>query len=377
MSGVALAIMLLTVVTGVSLGLASQSAIQSESVDYWIVPEETGQSSIAVEVDGPQLGGVHSAAERLGNDDRVTYATPVQTHITRVSGPDGTSEYILLVGVIPDDTDREVSGLSTAGLEPGDPYYADGAYNGRWTGDLVVSDGTADLLNASSGSELTVESGDTERGLSVVNVTEGNMQSGAGTFPIGLVHLSELQEISGSTGGDQANQLLVSTNDPSVKPQLASLYPGTDVVTQTGFASRDVSTSNLSLAIGLAAFVTALVTGVLLVATIMGLEILADRSTLALLGAVGYSARSRSLLVLTETVIITLAGGLVGVVLGAGGIVVVNALSYDLLGVDSIALFDPLMFGYGLIVAVLIGLVAAPYPVWLSRRVSPVEGLQE
>ncbi|WP_224448760.1 ABC transporter permease [Haloprofundus salilacus] len=369
--------MLLTVVTGVSLGLASQSAIQSESVDYWIVPEETGQSSLAVEVSGPQLGGVHGATTRLKADDRITYATPVQTHITQVAGEDGTREYILLIGVIPDGSGREVAGLSTAGLTPGDPYYANGRYNGTWTGDLVVSSGTAELLNGSTGSEFTVSEKGTSRTLTIANVSDGGVQSGAGTLPVGIVHLAELQAVSGSTGGDQAQQILVSTTDPSVKPKLSSLYPGTDVVTQTGFASRDISTSNLSLAIALAAFVTALVTGVLLVGTIMGLEILADRSTLALLGAIGYSDRSRALLILTETVIVTLIGGFVGVLLGAGGIAVVNYLSADLLGVESIALFDPLMFGYGLCVAVIIGLLAAPYPVWLSRRIEPVEGLEQ
>ncbi|WP_254425880.1 ABC transporter permease [Haloprofundus sp. MHR1] len=369
--------MLLTVVTGVSLGLASQSAIQSESVDYWIVPEETGQSSLAVEVDGPQLGGVHRATSRLRSDDRISYVTPVQTQITRVTGADGTREYILLVGVIPDESGRNVAGLSTAGLTPGDPYYANGTYNGSWTGELVVSSGTADLLNGSLGSEYTASDRGTTRTLQIANVTDGGIQSGAGTLPVGIVHLSELQALSGSTGGDQAQQILVSTNDPSVKSKLAGFYPGTEVVTQTGFASRDVSTSNLSLAIALAAFVTALVTGVLLVGTIMGLEILADRSTLALLGAIGYSARSQSLLILTETVVVTLIGGFVGVLLGAGGIVVVNALSADLLGVESIALFDPLMFGYGICVAVIIGVLAAPYPIWLSRRIEPVEGLQQ
>jgi putative ABC transport system permease protein len=61
-------------------------------------------------------------------------------------------------------------------------------------------------------------------------------------------------------------------------------------------------------------------------------------------------------------------GGTVGVLLGIGGIALTNALSNQWLGVSDVAAFHPLMLGYGVGVAILIGLLATPYPVFLSRR---------
>ncbi len=61
------------------------------------------------------------------------------------------------------------------------------------------------------------------------------------------------------TGTDSADQILVSTTAPEVKVKLQEMYPKTVVVTQTGLATEEASTSSLPLAMAVAAFVTALV----------------------------------------------------------------------------------------------------------------------
>ncbi|WP_244510031.1 FtsX-like permease family protein [Halogranum gelatinilyticum] len=189
------------------------------------------------------------------------------------------------------------------------------------------------------------------------------------------MHLSELQRLAGGTEADIADQILVSTDDPSVQSDLEASIAGATVVSGTGVSTQSVSTSSLALAVALTAFLTAVVVGVLFVATMMGLEILASRAELAVLTAVGYSQRSQALLVLTETVAVSVVGGIGGVGLGAGAIVVFNRFAARSFGVESLATFDPLLIVYGIAVAVLIGLIAAPYPIWLSRRTDVTEVL--
>ncbi|SEM06972.1 ABC transporter permease [Haloferax larsenii] len=375
-AGVAFAVMLMTTVGGIGLGLASQSAIESEGVDYWVVPEAGSASAIAVSVDAPRLGGVHSVANKLNARSDVDYATPVLLHVTRIENPrTEASEYVLLVGVVGDGSNQSILGLPTTPLTPGDPYYADGDYDGPWTGEVVLSDAAATLLDVKKGEKIAPATAPNET-LSVATISESNYATGGGPISIGVVHLSEAQELAGATNGDQADQILVSTNNGAVRKEIESLYPGTEVVTQSGFAQQQASNSSLSLAIAIGGVVTAFVVGSLFVATLMGLEILSQTESFATLAAIGYSTRSRALLVLIETLSVTLLGGAIGLLFGLGGIELANYLGETYLGVSPVALFDPVLVGAAAVVALLIGATASVYPIWLSRRSNPLEVLQ-
>ena len=369
-TGIAVAIMLLTAVSGVALGLASQNAVQSEAVDYWVVPEGGDVQTIAVSTGGPELGESHAITAELAADDRVSYATPVLLQVIPLDGPDGT-EYVLFVGAVPPAAATPtIAGLPTTSLTPGDPYYNDGGYNGTWTGEAVLNPAAAEVLNASAGSTLSVPS---ERSVSVTAVADEEFTTGVGSLPVALVHLSELQTIRGATERDAADQLLISTTDPGVRDQLEGLAANTLVVTRTGLGAESISTSSLPLAMAAAAFVVALVVGVLFTATMMGLEVSTDRRTLGTLTAMGYGGRSLTVLILAETLTLAAVGGVLGVGLGAVATVGVNALATALFGVGSLAVFRPAVAGYGLVVALAIGVCAAPYPIWLSRRTDPLE----
>lgn len=373
--GVGIAVGLMIAVTGISLGLASQSVVASEDVDYWIVPENADVESIAVSAGGLQLGGVHDASDRLNEDPRVRYATPVLLELLPVEDRvTGDQTYVLAVGVVA-RPGVEMLGLSSAPLTPGDPYYANGSYDGEWTGEVVFNDAAATLTNTSTGQ--TVSTGQTggNRTLSVVNVTTGQAGSAVGTTPVAVMHLSELQALTGATEGDQATQLLVSTTDQGVREDLEGLYPRTSVVTRSGLGAQEVTTSNLPLAVAVAALVAAVVVGVLFVTTLMGLEVSADRQHLGTLAAVGFARRSLSLLVTVETVVVSLLGGVTGFLMGWGGIIAVNRFGTAFLDVGTVARFDPRLLAYAVAVAGVIGIVGAVYPVILSRRTDVLEAL--
>jgi putative ABC transport system permease protein len=424
--GVAIAVAMMTTVAGVSLGLASGSAIQGSDVDYWVVPEGATLDTIAVSVDGPRLGEVHAITDDLADDDRVGYATPVLVQLVPVrpppaTPPDGpssdattgtpsntstapprnasTREYVVFVGVVgpPDNTqpqrNRSVAGVPVDPLTPGDPYYANGTYDGEWTGEVVLSGAAAEVLNASADDDVTpagtaldttdraterttrgangnMTGNATRRTFTVTHVANGSLTTGVGPAPVAVVHLAELQAATGAADGDQADQLLVSTNSPAIEGRIETLYPGTDVVTRAGLSTStdQLSTSSLPVAMGVAGIVVSVAVGALFVATLFGLDVLAGRDRLAALSAIGVAGRSQSLLVLTEVLTLCLLGGVTGTILGIVGIALVNAVAGELLGVSDVAVFRPELLGVGLAVAVLIGLLAAPYPLLLSRR---------
>ncbi|QLH79935.1 ABC transporter permease [Halosimplex rubrum] len=373
--GVALAIGLMVAVTGVSFGLASESVISSPETDYWIVPEDANVQSLVVSAGGVQLSNVHETSAQIGTDDRVEYAVPVLLELVPVEDTvTGEREYIFAAGVIA-RPNANLLGLSLAPLSPGDPYYANGSYDGTWTGETMLNDAAAETINASTGSRLVSDRIPDDRSLSVVNVSTGEASTAFGSIPMAVVQLSELQAMTDATTGDQADQILVSTNDPGVEESLATLYPRTTVVERSGLAAQRVSTSNLPLAIAVSGAATAVVVGVLFVATLMGLMVSSDRESLGTLAAVGLSRRSRSVLVAAETVTVALLGGGFGIGLGALGIVAINVAGREIFAESTVARFDPLLVGYALVVAFVIGLLGAIYPVLLSQRTNPMEVL--
>lgn len=372
--GVALAVGLMVSVAGLSLGLASESVVASEDTDYWIVPEESNVQSLAVSTGSVKLSRVHDVSARIGADSRVEYALPVLLELVPVEDAvTGQREYVFVAGVVA-RPDAELLGLQLDPLAPGDPYYANGSYAGTWTGEAVLNDAAATSLNASTGTTLDSPRL-SNRSVSVVDVSTGATSGALGTVPVAVVHLSELQTVTGGAAGDQADQILVHTNDRSVERTLEGLYPRTTVVTQSGLGTQSISTANLPLAVAVSGAATALLVGVLFVATVMGLAVSDDRASLGALAAVGVSRRSRSVLIAVETVTVALVGGVCGLLLGGLGIVGINAAGGEVFGVGTVARFDPRLVALAVGVALVTGVLGAVYPVLVSRRTNPLEAL--
>lgn len=374
--GVALAVGLMITVTGISVGLASQSLIESEDVDYWVVPENADVQSLVVSTGGLQIGNTHTAANQIAANLSHGYATPVLIELLPVT--DTTTHektYLLAVGVVPPAQTTSILGLPTTPLTPGDPYYQNGSYNGTWTSEIVLSDAAATLTNASTGTTLDVAGPNTTRSFTVTTVASADLNAAVGSTPVALVHLSELQTLTGATEGDQANQLLVETNTRAVKDRLEHRYPRKQVIAKRGLAVQPLTNSKLPLAVAVGAFITALTVGILFVTTLMGLEVSADRQQLGTLAALGFSRRTRSLVIAAETITTSLLGGVAGIGLGYLGIIGVNRFGNELFNVGSIAVFQPVFILYALLVAGCIGLIGTVYPVLVGRRTDPLEVL--
>lgn len=371
--GVGLAVGVVVVVTGLSLGLAAGMTVDSEDVNYWIVPESGGTGWTPLAYEGTRLGDVHGVAASLRADEDVEFATPVAIQPLRLEHPEtDDQQYVLAFGVVPRAGGQEIAGMDAAALDESYPFYADGRYDGRWTGELVVSPAVRDELGVATGDEL--RAGEEERPLRVEDVAAANPQAGVGETPAAVMHLAELQALTDTAAGDQADQILVVTTS-NVRESLEGAYPETSVVTRAGVFTGSVTPTNLPLAVAVAAGIVALGVGVAFVATMMGLELTATRESLAVLDAVGFSRATVALVLVTETMTLTLLGGLLGVGIGTAGVAGLNAVLVRATEFPPVATFDPLLVGYGLAVAVAVGIVSVAYPVSIAWRTQPLEEL--
>jgi putative ABC transport system permease protein len=369
--GVALAVALLLSVTSVSLGLAAQDTVQTSGTDYWILPAES-QGSAVVGVSETRFGRAHAVADRLEQRDDVARVTPVLTDIARVRPADGgQARRVFVVGVVPRAKGGSVVGLPTDPLRPGDPRYANGSYDGPWTGETVASASAASALNVSQGESLRVAGSD--RSLSVV-ATSPAQAPGLAQFPVLVVHLAEAQQLAGGAGGDEADQFHVDTTDPSAERALAGAYPRSEVVSSEEMVSHSLQSSDLPLAMSLAAGIIALVVGVLTVVTTLGFELADDAESRAVLAAMGVSKRTRGALVVVETLATTVAGGLLGVGLWLLAVALINVAGQRVVEVP-LAVVRPALGVYGVATALVVGLVSLPLLLLFTRRNTLAEAL--
>jgi len=367
--GVAIAIATLLVVTGLGVGLATDTTVSGSNVDYWITPESGGGSTL-VNTGGSSLGEVHTARTRLTTIDGVSSATPVLARPLRVQA-NGSQEYVLVVGVIPTADAPDVIGLSPTALRPGDPYYANGTYNGTWTGELVASPAARSVLNVSTGDAIVPST--SNRSFTVTHIDNGTTGAFA-EIPVVLVHLSELQTVTGADEHDQADQMQVAVTDASVENDLEAVYPEAMVETRSELLTRQVFDEDLPLAITVTGLIVAIVTGALFVCTTMGMEVVSDRKQLATMAAIGLGQWSRLLLVGVQTMTTTLLGGIVGTALGGAGIGLINVVGARAFNIEGIAVFQPIFLAYGIAVAMIIGICSLPYLLVLVRRIDPIGG---
>jgi len=372
--GIAFAVALCVTVSGVSVAVANQGSVVGSNVDYWVVPEGESSSTLPVSVGGPQFGDVHATSNQLTDRDDVTYASPVSLRLLRATA-DNTTEYVLIAGVVA-HPGLTVAGVNTSALTPGDPYYGNGTYNGSRTGELVLSSGASELLNTTESDTVLLpnQTAAEHQQFTVSEVTTGG-QSGLGSIPVGVVHLSELQALTGGTTSDTADQLLVSTNSADVREDLTGLYDHSRVITRSGSGLTTVANSDLALALAGAGLLISLIVGVLFVATTMGLEVTTDRRLWATLTAIGYSPRSRMLLLFLQTCLLALTGGVLGALFGRIGVFAANVGISAILDGTVVAVYPLEFVPYALGIALCIAVLTTPYLLWLTSRGSVTETL--
>lgn len=175
-------------------------------------------------------------------------------------------------------------------------------------------------------------------------------------------HPTTVYERSTDDSVESVRTVLAATVDPEHPEQVAVSRPSNALTAQ--LAAGSVFDS---LFLGLGA--VALLVGGVGIANIMVISVLERRQEIGLRRALGATRRHVRLQFLTESVLLSLFGGLAGVVLGLS-----VTLSYATYRDWPLVLPIPALLG-GVLTAVLVGAVAGLYPARRAARLSPTEAL--
>ncbi len=176
----------------------------------------------------------------------------------------------------------------------------------------------------------------------------------------------EVTRIYARTDPDQVDavrDVMAPSADPS-SPEQVDVSRPSDVL-----AARAATDSTLTaLFLGLGA--VALLVGGIGIANVMVISVLERRSEIGLRRALGATRRHIGVQFLTESLILAVLGGVVGVIVGAA----VTA-GYALSQGWSVTI-PPIAVAGGIVAALLIGAVAGLYPAMRAARLDPTEALR-
>jgi len=237
---------------------------------------------------------------------------------------------------------------------------------------VVLGSNVAKSKNLGVEDHLTVQ----KRSLKVVGVLKasGSMMDGVVMMPIRIAQ--ELFDKEGRVSvfavkvEDQAR--LEETAD-LLKEELAEV----DVITSQEFLEQMLDMIQMARAIHFSLASIALLIGVLFVLTTMLMSVIERVREIGTLRAIGASRRFIFVMVLTESFLISLIGGLVGL---SFGILMALGLTKLIGGILGVSFFQAqVTFGlglFGLVVALLVGILAGAYPAFRISRINIVSALR-
>lgn len=187
-----------------------------------------------------------------------------------------------------------------------------------------------------------------------------------GGFSITIEDAESVRPVSEEIDKKIARSLGVSERDldnEDVKPYL--IFNQADILDQLDELSTGLTSLFISVAL------ISLIVGSIGIMNIMLVTVTERTKEIGLLKSVGYTRVNILYLFITESIILGLIGGVLGTLVGLLGSYAAVSL------LDLPYIFPPYLFGMGVTIAVVIGLIAGVYPANKASKLDPVDSLRK
>jgi putative ABC transport system permease protein len=236
---------------------------------------------------------------------------------------------------------------------------------------VVLGRLAAEVLKKKVGDTVQIE---TEE-LRVVGIVDGQAMVENGTI---FLSLKVMQQATGNEGKINFVDIRVPPNSPKSEvdllcKEIKGIFPEGRAM----IASEVVGTSQgfrVARAMSWSTSLLAIIVGVLGVMNTMLMTVFERTHEIGILLAVGWRRRRIVYMVLCESALLGLLGGILGVLIGAFGLIVLGTLP----GVRGFLEPDlsPKLMLISIVIAVFVGILSGLYPAWRSSRLSPSLALQ-
>lgn len=236
---------------------------------------------------------------------------------------------------------------------------------------VVLGVTAAEVLKKKIGDTLQLEAEE----LPVVGIVDGRSVVENGAV---ILSLQVMQEVTGNQG--RVNIIDIRVTPGTTSDQTAELCREINKIFPEGrakVASEVVSTSQgfrIAQAMSQSTSFLAIIVGVLGVMNTMLMTVFERTHEIGVLLAVGWKRRRIVNMVLCESAMLGLLGGIVGVALGVLGVIILEHTT-DIRGLLEPDL-TPRLLLTSIAIAVVVGVISGLYPAWRSSKLSPSVALQ-
>ncbi|WP_049987329.1 ABC transporter permease [Halobellus rufus] len=378
--GICLAVLSMTLLGSVGLGVieTGEEKFDASGRDLWITGGPVQLAPGSVGGFENTVYDAHEISRDIEQREDVKTAVPMAFQTVYVSA--NGSEFDTLIGTGAPARGGSVQITEGEPFSARDTHYAGGAYNGSMTYEVVISPQTAEQYDVGVNDTLYI--GGSIRGAErnefrVVGISPTFSQF-LGT-PTVVTHLSELQELTGTTSNDQATMITVDVSDDAsiaeVEAELQETYPEYDVRTNREQLQATLERQAVLIAAGGSLVVLAAIAGIALTTNLLLSLVYQQRRTLAALRAQGAAASTLVGVIGTQAILLGLVGGVLGAVVTIPAINVLNIVAETVVGFEDVVSIQPWILLGGIAIALGIGIVGALVAGWRVSRLSPLEQL--
>lgn len=370
-TGIALAVLSVTVLASVGAGVVEtgEQKFDQSGRDLWVSggPMELQPSQASPVTNS--LVDAHELAADMRAREGVATATPMAFQAVYVGRTPDDLQLVTGAGLPRAHDESAVAITDGEGLDRDDPHYANGTYEGPMTNEVLIDPRTAERLNVSVGETLYIggsraSAGDNRFTVAGISPTFSQFL-GSETV---ILHLSELQELTGTTGADRAAFITLSLTDDAdtraTKQRLERAYPDLEIQTNRERFRGIVRGQGLLIGSAVALVALAVVAGFALTVNLLLLTVSQQRTELATLRALGLRPRVLAGLIGSQGLILGTVGGLLGLAATPLCVAVLNRVIARLVGFDSLLATPPALYLAGATIAVGIGTASAVTAGW-------------
>ncbi|NEU58087.1 ABC transporter permease [Halorussus sp. MSC15.2] len=374
--GIAVAVLSTTLLASLGYGVfeTGQQKFDASGRDLWVTG---GSLSKGPGGFGTSILDAHNVSRDIESRERVESAVPMAFQAVYVGN--GSGEMQTLVGVGVPGGGPFVS-YEKGELPHGDGHYQNGTYNGTMHYDIVIDPRTAEMLDVGVGDTIyvggSVESA-REHEFEVTGISS-TFSSFLGA-PTVTTYLSELQEVTGTTGTDKATFITVNlkegANTSAVERELQRAYPDYTIRTNDEQMRSVLRHNAVVIAVGGALVVLAVVAGFALTLNVLSIVVFQQKEELAALTALGVSSKTVVGMVAAQGVLLGAVGGLVGVAVTPPFVAGLNYVAAEIVGFEGLVQAPGSVLVLGGAIALVIGTLAAAVAGWRTLRTVGVDQL--
>ncbi len=378
--GVALTVLAITLLAGAGMGVLDTGEQQFDSADrdLWVTGGETRLTPAGGGGFENSIQGSRSLAEEMAAYDDVDNAIPLAFETVYVRPP-GDEDFQTFIGTGVSGGGSSVQVSSGEDLS-GDTHYAGGTYDGEMTHEVLIDEETADRLGVGVGDTLEIGGSlaaarDNEFTVVGISSTYGQMLGA----PTVTLLISELHQITGTTRTEPATFITITLEDgadqDAIQQELQNDFPEYNVQSSEEQLESVLQEQVLVLAAAAVLVVLSAGAGIALTLNLLSLVVYQQRRELAAFKAQGISTTLIVAVVVGQGLAIGLLGAGLGLLLTAPVARGLNWLGGVVVGFDGLVQTDPRIYVGGLVIAVLVGMIAAAVAGIRVGRTPPLEYL--